>query len=286
MKRLYDLPAPAKLNLFLHIVGRRDDGYHQLQSVFVLLDLADVIQMEWRPDGHISREDLPGSRAGGHLPAEDLTVRAARLLQKHAGVNAGVHLGLTKHTPAEAGLGGGSSDAATVLLGLNRLWNTGLNRAQLAELGRQLGADVPFFIHGTAAWVEGAGERVTPLAVPVQRYAVVKPPVGLSTAQVFNHPALTRNTPQTTLEVAGAVLATNPAFGRNDLQPVAQLLCPEVDWGLRQLASHGLCGRMTGSGSALFAQLAKGQPAPPFPGDWFQTVCTSLTDHPLLGWVD
>ena len=281
---LYDLPAPAKLNLFLHVIGRGGDGYHQLQSVFVMLDLADVIHLSLRTDGLITREDLATGNAPSPLPAEDLTVRAAKLLQAHAQVTEGVQIGLLKRTPAEAGLGGGSSDAATTLIGLNRLWKTGLTRAELAKLGRQLGADVPFFIHGTPAWVEGTGERITRLPVPVQRYGVVKPPVGLSTAAVFNHPQLNRSTPTVTQEWAVNHLALEPLCGHNDLQSVAQLLCPEVDWGLRQLAQHGLQGRMTGSGSALFAPLGPGQTLPPLPNTWFQQECVSLSEHPLFEW--
>jgi len=281
---LYDLPAPAKLNLFLHVTGRTDDGYHQLQSVFVLLDLADVVHMALRPDGQISREDLAADSTAPTLPAEDLTIRAAKLLQAHTQVTTGVHLGLLKRTPSEAGMGGGSSDAATTLIGLNRLWNTGLTRLELAKLGRQLGADVPFFIHGTPAWVEGTGERVTPLPVPTQRYGVAKPPVGLSTADVFKHPELNRNTATTTREQAAAQMAIEPLFGRNDLQPIAQLLCPEINWGLQRLANQGLQGRMTGSGSALFAPLAWGQTLPSFPDSWFHQECASLNEHPLFGW--
>jgi 4-diphosphocytidyl-2-C-methyl-D-erythritol kinase len=153
-------------------------------------------------------------------------------------------------------------------------------------LGRQLGSDVPFFIHGTPAWVEGTGEQVTPVAVPERRYIVAKPPVGLSTAQVFNHPALTRDTPALTQQLVCDQLANNPAFGHNDLQPVAQLLCPELDWGLKHLTALGLPGRMTGSGSAMFAQLAPEQPLPSFPTEWFQSECWSLSEHPLFGWIE
>ena len=285
MNRLYDLPAPAKLNLFLHVIGRDSDGYHQLQSVFVLLDLADVIHMELRPDGQVTREDLSAGGTSANLPPDDLTVRAARLLQMHAHVRDGVHLGLLKKTPSEAGMGGGSSDAATTLIGLNRLWNTGLTRTELAALGRTLGADVPFFIHGTTAWVEGTGERVMSIPVPIQRYAVVKPPVGLSTAEVFQHRLLNRSTPSITLQVAREQLERTPLYGHNDLQPVAQLMCPEIEWGLKHLAAHGLQGRMTGSGSALFAPLMAGKLLPAFPDSWFQQECLSLAAHPLCEWA-
>lgn len=285
MPTLYDLPAPAKINLFLHVVGRRADGYHLLQSVFVLLDLHDRIHLEARNDGVVAREDLAGSGMGGCLPANDLCVRAARALQKMTGVETGVNIGLEKRIPAEAGLGGGSSDAATVLLGLNRLWGTRLNRMELMALGQELGADVPFFLYGRSAWVEGTGDRMYPWPIEAQRYGVVKPPVGLSTAQVFTHPKLPRNTPVVDRVEAAATWPKVGLFGHNDLEAVARVLCPEVEQGLQALANEGLEGRMTGSGTALFARLMAGQRLPKFGSGWFAVEANSLVAHPLAEWV-
>jgi len=161
MHVLNDVAAPAKLNLFLHIVGRRADGYHLLQSAFMLIDWQDTLHFELRPHGQLSREDLTIP-----LPADDLILRAARLLQAHTGCTKGAHIAVHKEIPAQAGMGGGSSDAATCLLALNRLWGLGLSVAQLAAMGVQLGADVPFFLHGHNAWVEGIGENITPVQLP------------------------------------------------------------------------------------------------------------------------
>ena len=279
MRALYDLPAPAKLNLFLHVVGRRADGYHLLQSVFVLLDWHDTLHAELRPQGLLSREDL-----GMHLPADDLVLRAARALQQATGSNSGAHLLVDKRLPVQAGLGGGSSDAATCLLALNRLWGTRLPLADLERIGLTLGADVPFFLRGRTAWVEGIGEEIRPIAVPRTRFAVVKPPLGLETPAIFRDPQLRR-------DAAPAILsgfAANPLqFGRNDLQPVAQRLCPQVGESLSWLASQGLQGRMSGSGSAVFAPLAAGQALPDKPSHWDGwTVreCSSMDVHPLVGW--
>jgi len=279
MRALYDLPAPAKLNLFLHVVGRRADGYHLLQSVFVLLDWHDTLHVELRADGALSRQDL-----GTPLPADDLVLRAARALRQATGSTAGAHLLVDKRLPVQAGLGGGSSDAATCLLALNRLWGTGLSRAQLERIGLALGADVPFFLRGRAAWVEGIGEQIQPISVPTSRFVVVKPPQGLETPAIFGDPALRRDTQPAIL----SGFAADPLqFGRNDLQPVAQRLCPQVGEAVSWLASQGLQGRMTGSGSAVFAPLAASQPLPAKPSHWDGwTVreCSSMEDHPLVGW--
>ena len=279
MRALYDLPAPAKLNLFLHVVGRRADGYHLLQSVFILLDWHDTLHAELRP-ASLSREDV-----GAPLPADDLVLRAARALQQATGSTAGAHLVVDKRLPVQAGLGGGSSDAATCLLALNRLWGTGLSLQQLEQIGLRLGADVPFFLRGRAAWVEGIGERISPISVPGSRFIVVKPPQGLDTPSIFRDPALQRDTQPAIL----TGFAANPLqFGRNDLQPVAQRLCSQVGEAVSWLASQGLQGRMTGSGSAVFAPLATGQPAPAMPSGWDGwTVrdCSSMEVHPLVGWA-
>ena len=280
MQALYDLPAPAKLNLFLHVTGRREDGYHLLQSVFVPLDWHDVLHVESRPRGVPTREDI-----GAPVPDDDLVLRAARALQAATGTTAGAHITLDKRLPAQAGLGGGSSDAATCLLALNRLWKTQLTLSQLCALGLQLGADVPFFLAGRPAWVEGIGERITPVAVPATRFLVVKPPQGLETAAIFRHPGLRRDSDAAIL----SGFAAHPLqFGRNDLQPVAEQLCPQVSEAIAWLAGQGLAGRMSGSGSAVFAPLPAGQvPAGKPPGweHWIVRECSSMEAHPLVGWA-
>jgi 4-diphosphocytidyl-2-C-methyl-D-erythritol kinase len=279
MRAIHDVPAPAKLNLFLHITGRRDDGYHLLQSAFMLIDWADTLHFEVRSDGGLSREDL-----GAALPADDLVLRAARALQARTGTPLGAHIAIDKRLPAEAGMGGGSSDAASCLLALNRLWKLGLTRGQLAEIGLTLGADVPFFLSGGHAWVEGIGERIRPITLPSARWCVVKPTRGLETRQIFANPLLKRDTETAIL----SGFAANPfGFGHNDLQPVAEQLCPEVSQALAWFSSQGLAGRMTGSGSAVFAQVARGQEnlsAPPVAG-WQVRVCSNLDAHPLADWA-
>lgn len=289
LKRLLDIPAPAKLNLFLHITGRRADGYHLLQSIFMLIDWCDQLHFELRGDGAISREDL----TPGNLPVDDLTVRAARALQKATGCTLGVHIGLEKRLPAEAGMGGGSSDAATCLLALNRLWGLGLGRAQLAAIGLRLGADVPFFIGGRNAWVEGVGEQLTPLSLPPERFVVVKPPGGASTQRIFNAPDLKRDTKPATI----LGFAANESCERltcdirallnvshNDLQPVAQALCPDMERCIQWLQSHGMQGRMTGSGTAVFAQMRQSLDLSDAPGNWLVHECSNMDAHPLLDW--
>lgn len=281
MRALYDVPAPAKLNLFLHITGRRADGYHLLQSAFMLIDWRDTLHFEPRADGQVSREDLTQP-----LPADDLSVRAARALQAATGCARGVHIGMHKRVPAQAGMGGGSSDAASTLLALNRLWNLNLPRARLAVIGLSLGADVPFFIGGHNAWVEGIGDVVRPLAPqhqpPRARFAVVKPAAGLDTKAIFSSPLLQRDCGCAT--IAGFA-AAHYRFGRNDLQPVAQALCPEVGQALQWLASHGLQGRMTGSGSAVFAQITHTADLRDAPAAWQVQVCENLGVHPLADWA-
>lgn len=282
MKALYDVPAPAKLNLFLHIVGRRADGYHLLQSAFVLIDWCDTLHFELRPDGLISREDL-----GMTLPAQDLIVRAATALQHATGTRQGVHVCVDKHIPAQAGMGGGSSDAASTLLALNRLWNLSLNTVQLATIGLTLGADVPFFLLGKNAWVEGVGEQLTPIEIPVTRFVVVKPPGGIPTEKIFSSPILERNSE--TAIISGFV-ADPVGFGRNDLQNVAQALCPGVTQALEWLKLRGFSGRMTGSGSAVFAKFQQNmlhsQKLDNAPDGFQVRLCGSLKAHPLYGWAD
>ena len=286
MKALYDVLAPAKLNTFLHVVGRRADGYHLLQSVFMLIDWCDTLHLELRQDGQISRSDEVADLA---LPADDLCVRAARALQAATGTRLGAHIHLHKRIPAQAGMGGGSSDAAACLLALARLWRVKLPRKQLAELALQLGADVPFFLLGRHAWVEGIGQKLQPVTLPPARFWVLKPPVGLSTPAIFGSPALKRDSEAATI-LGFAELGPEQIFefGRNDLQPVAQELCPDIDQGLKWLAERGLQGRMTGSGSAVFAHLPKegvfdtglGKPA----DGWTARVCSTLEVHPLADW--
>ena len=277
VRAIHDVPAPAKLNLFLHVTGRREDGMHLIQSAFMLVDWCDTLHFELRSDGTISREDLATA-----LPEDDLVVRAARALRNATGTKAGAHIAIEKRIPAEAGMGGGSSDAASTLLALNRLWKLGLGVSELAEIGEKLGADVPFFLGGRNAWVEGIGEKLTPVSLPSARFAVVKPAQGVSTARIFADPALPRDSP--TAIITG--FAANPfSFGGNDLQPVAQRLCPAVDEALQWLGSQGLKGRMTGSGSAVFALLAPHQQPVLARDGWQVRECGNLDIHPLAGWA-
>lgn len=281
MKNLYGVPAPAKLNLFLHITGRRPDGYHLLQSAFMLIDWCDTLHFERRSNRQISREDL-----GAALPEDDLIVRAARSLQAATGCAWGAHIAVHKRIPAQAGMGGGSSDAASTLLALNQLWGLGQTRAQLMVLGAALGADVPFFLSGGNAWVEGIGELVTPLngqaRIPQQRFVVVKPTGGLSTPAIFS-----RLSPRDYFGDAtiSGFAADHFGFGRNDLQSTAEVLCPEVSEALAWLEAHGMHGRMTGSGSAVFATMTRSHDLPSPPDGWQVRVCENLVTHPLAGWV-
>ena len=265
-------PAPAKLNLFLHVVGRRSDGYHELQTFFQLLDYCDSLRFSLRTDGVISR------RGGAGLPERDMTVRAAQALQAFAGVSAGVDIELEKRIPVGAGLGGGSSDAATVLLALNKLWGVNAETLELAELGLTLGADVPVFIRGSSAWAEGVGEKLITASVPSALYCVLVPPVSVSTATVFADPELTRNTPRIRIPT----LFTGDL--RNDLETVTCRLYSPVAESLSWLGEYGNA-RMTGSGSGLFVAVpdrASGEAilAKAPPGNWgFLAWGTNL--HPL-----
>lgn len=277
MKSLYDVPAPAKLNLFLHITGRRPDGYHLLQSVFMLIDWCDILHFDKRPAAAISREDLTVA-----LPAQDLITRAAHLLQKHTGCTEGVHITVNKQIPAQAGMGGGSSDAATCLLALNRLWNLKLDLPTLEKLGLQLGADVPFFLRGHNAWVEGIGEKISPIDLPPAHFWVLKPPTGIDTSQIFAHPGLKRDTNAATISVFAAKTYD---FGHNDLQPIAQALCPDVEQALQALNNAGLQARMTGSGSAVFAHCVDKTTQVSVPDHFLARLCSNLESHPLKGWA-
>ena len=277
MKSLFDVCAPAKLNLFLHIVGRRPDGYHLLESVFVLIDWCDTLHFERRGQGQLSREDLTTP-----LPADDLVMRAARALQKHTGTRLGAHIAIEKRVPAQAGMGGGSSDAASTLLALNRLWNLQLDLASLWAIGLTLGADVPFFLGGHNAFVTGIGEKLEPISVPQSRYLVVKPPDGLETQRIFSHPFLKRDS-ETTI-ISGFATAAD-GFGRNDLQDIAQQFCPGVGQAVDWLDSLGLSGRMTGSGSAVFSKLLHDIDVSNAPEAFEVRVCSGLPVHPLVGWA-
>jgi len=300
LRAIYDVPAPAKLNLFLHITGRRPDGYHLIQSVFMLIDWCDTLHFELRHDGQITRRDLKSDASPSDdapdepLPAEDLTLRAARALQKACGTTLGADISLEKRIPAQAGMGGGSSDAASCLLALQRLWGIQLPHSELLAIALSLGADVPFFLSGGHAWVEGVGEIITPIRLPAADFLVVKPAAGLSTPAIFSSPSLKRDTETATIQgfAANTEGSVFPGFrfgqfghfGRNDLQPVALSLCPPIGQSLDWLARAGLQGRMTGSGSAVFAHLPQKTEIPDAPGAWKVRKCSNLEAHPLAGW--
>lgn len=239
-------PAPAKLNLFLHVVGRRPDGYHLLQSVFRFLDHGDSLEIEPRGDGEIHLlQPLPGV-----APEQDLCWRAARLLQQHSGCRLGADIRLIKRLPMGGGLGGGSSDAATVLLALNRLWRLDLSRNVLCELGLRLGADVPVFVFGRSAFAEGVGEILTHWTPAPASYLVLIPPVHVATPRIFADPGLTRNTPSV------RIAALFDGYGHNDLEPIACVQHPEVAEYLAWLKPFG-DARMTGSGACVFAAFSE-----------------------------
>ncbi len=312
LRALFDVPAPAKLNLFLHIVGQRSDGYHLLESVFALIDWADTLHFERRDDGRISRHDL-----GPALPADDLCLRAARALQSASGTRPGVDISLHKHVPWGAGMGGGSSDAASTLLALNRLWGLNWPRQRLAQLGLSLGADVPFFIGGDNAFVQGIGEQLTPVVLPASHYAVVKPPASIATRDIFEHPALKRDT----LPLGDAAILLGSLErgveraikfdtqletqhehglkalpGANDLQAAAESQCAEVTTAARWLEARFGNSRMTGSGSAVFSRVFEcdgdtgALPTASFasadlPTGWLGRLCRGLQQHPLKNWA-
>jgi 4-diphosphocytidyl-2-C-methyl-D-erythritol kinase len=249
---LRQIPAPAKLNLLLHITGRRADGYHELQTLFQLLDFGDTLDFESTATSAI----LLAPALPGVPDADNLVVRAACMLQTETGCRRGANIGLSKRLPLGGGIGGGSSDAATTLLALNRLWQLDLPLAELARLGLQLGADVPVFVHGRSAWAEGIGERLQPLALGPRNYLILVPPCSVSTARIFSHEALTRNSSPIT------IAAFPREGGRNDCEPVVRKLYPEVDFALDWLSgfrsSHpGMAGpRLTGTGACVFASFA------------------------------
>lgn len=275
-------PSPAKLNLFLHVTGRRSDGYHELQTVFQFLGWGDVVWLRPREDGVVHRaRELPG--VAEH---EDLTLRAARALQRGAGVNAGVDIAVDKRIPAGGGLGGGSSNAASVLVGLNRIWGCDWSLDALADLGRGLGADVPVFVRGRTAWGEGIGERLTPLELPAQAYLVVDPGVAVVTREIFQARELTRSTPPLKMSdfLAGA--------GRNDCQPVATRRHAEIAEVLEWLGRWpGVSGkaRMSGTGGCCFAAFGEGPGAEQaaraalreLPARWRGFVAEGVSRSPL-----
>jgi 4-diphosphocytidyl-2-C-methyl-D-erythritol kinase len=268
-------PAPAKLNLCLHIVGRRADGYHLLQTAFQFIDLADELSFYWRPAGVIERIAGPDT-----VPADqDLVVRAARLLAESTGINTGAAIALEKRIPIQAGLGGGSSDAATVLVALNHLWGGGLSIDRLADLGLKLGADVPVFVRGLAAWAEGIGEQLTPMDFPEWSYLVIQPPVSVSTAEIFQASELTRDTPLTTIR---AFLAEG---GHNDCTATVRARYPAVAQALDWLADYGEA-RLTGTGACVFAgwpeRAAAERAAAQLPSAWRGFVVQGCNRSPLL----
>ena len=272
-------PAPAKLNLFLHVTGQRADGYHTLQTVFQFLDVADALRLRVT-DGPDIRllTPLPG------VPAErDLSVRAARLLQAEANVTRGVDIAIDKRLPLGGGLGGGSSDAATVLVALNRLWGCGFSEERLAALGLRLGADVPVFVHGRAAWAEGVGERLTPIDPPEAWYLVLVPPVTVSTAEIFSAPELTRQTPPITIAdfLSGA--------GGNDCEPVVRARYPVVGQYLDWLSRFSRA-RLTGTGACVFAafpgRAAAEQALAQLPDGWQGFIARGCNRSPLLQALD
>ena len=268
-------PAPAKLNLFLQVTGRRADGYHDLQTVFQLIDLADEIEIQVRADGLIERPEGPEG-----VPAEaDLVVRAARALQAAGGTGQGATLKVYKRIPMGGGLGGGSSDAATVLVALNKLWECGLNENDLAAIGVKLGADVPVFVRGRSAWAEGRGERLTALELPQTWFALVHPRVHVPTATVFQAPELTRNSPPITM---GGFLQSG---GRNDFEPVVRARYPEVARALDWLG-HFAPARLTGTGSCIFAPCASLTEAQDIvsrvPAPWRGILARGTNVSPLL----
>ena len=268
-------PAPAKLNLFLHVVGRRPDGYHLLQTVFRFIECADYLRFAPRADGEI----VLATPTPGVAEEADLTVRAARLLQAHTGCRQGASITLRKHLPMGGGLGGGSSDAATVLLALNHLWQTGLPRSELERIGLALGADVPVFVHGRNCFAEGVGERFIDLELPAATYLILHPAAHVPTAAIFGAATLCRDTPP--LDPA----QWRPGIGHNDLEPVACAAFPPVAAALDWLRGFAPEAMMTGSGACVFAAFADPAAAQAVfdqrPSGWRGWVARGLAQHPL-----
>ena len=277
-------PAPAKLNLFLHVIGRRPDGYHLLQTLFRFIDLHDTLHFTLRKDGMVRRSNA----VEGVAEEQDLCMRAARLLQSETGCGMGVDIEMEKHIPIGGGLGGGSSDAATTLIALNRLWTLGLSRKRLMQLGLRLGADVPVFVFGENAFAEGVGEELVAYPLAEAWYVVLFPPVQVSTAQIFAHPELTRNAVSITMRALSERHLCDERQLRNDLQTVVCDLYPEVG---RYLAWLGKFGKamMTGSGACVFAEFASLQQAEAvieqLPPGMRGVAAQGLAKHPLHDWV-
>lgn len=288
MHLLLALPAPTKLNLFLHVTGRRRDGYHELQTAYVLTELADWLDFERRTDGAIVRDGDLISRV-----EDDLAVRAAHALRQASGTSLGATISVTKRIPAGSGLGGGSSDAATTLIALNRLWDLNLPRTKLSAIGLQLGADVPFFLHGHHAFAEGIGERLTTIELPATWFAIVWPQVPVSTREIFSDAGLTRNSKVTKIADFSAVAADAtgnldlPSSLVNDLEPVARRRYPIIDEAIKRLERFG-APRMTGSGSAVFITARSREQAElavaDMPSGWCTWVVQKLVEHPLAVW--
>jgi 4-diphosphocytidyl-2-C-methyl-D-erythritol kinase len=273
-------PAPAKLNLFLHVTGRRPDGYHELQTLFQIIDLCDTVMIRVGDDGRIERPSGPV----GVDPDSDLTVRAAKALQAATGCRMGASIRIAKRIPMGGGLGGGSSDAATVLLALNHLWRCGLSIDDLARLGLPLGADVPVFVRGSSAWAEGVGERLEPVELPERWYVVIHPGVAVPTKDVFQSPELTRNTPVITIR---AFFGPGGLAGsRNDCEPVVRALYPEVADALSWLEKFAPA-RLTGTGSCIFAAFGSAieaeRVAARAPDRWRAFVARGLNVSPVHG---
>ena len=301
---IYDVPAPAKLNLYLHVVGRRADGMHLLESLMVLIDWCDTIHVEPRSDGLLRRHDIATA-----LPADDLSLRAARALQAASGTALGADITVDKQVPWGAGLGGGSSDAASTLLTLNRLWRLDWPLERLLPVGLALGADVPFFLAGGNAFASGIGERLVPADVAPAWFAVVKPAAALATGEVFGRPEVAERVAAARIagfpeDVSGVDAEPGPrgegngktgprlaeGFGTNDLQAAAEALCPDVERAAASLRRTYGNSRMTGSGSAVFARAGSGTaPSAAMPSDWPEgwsgRMCRSLGRHPLAGWA-
>jgi 4-diphosphocytidyl-2-C-methyl-D-erythritol kinase len=285
---LRDCLAPAKLNLFLHITGRRPDGYHALQTVFQLLDWGDTLHFTRRDDGRVTRS----TDVSGVPPEHDLTVRAALLLKNHTGSAEGVDIQIDKRLPMGAGLGGGSSDAATTLLALNRLWKLDLPREELQALALKLGADVPFFVFGKNAFAEGVGEALEAVQLPARNFLVVTPRVHVPTAAIFSEKSLTRDSKPLTITDFLAQHSCNAewpdSFGRNDIQQVVVGKYAEVARVLRWFDNIAPA-RMTGSGASVFAAFRSRDEAEAVQakllGEWNSAVTASLDTHPLFGFA-
>jgi 4-diphosphocytidyl-2-C-methyl-D-erythritol kinase len=293
-RTLNNCPAPAKLNLFLHVTGRRPDGYHLLQTVFQLVDFNDQLHFEVRDDDQIRRStDIPG------VPEEsDLIVRAARLLQSairqktgvapgSAPAPLGANIGIEKNLPMGGGLGGGSSDAATTLMALNHLWQGGLSRAELMALGLQLGADVPFFLFGRNAFAEGIGESLQKLDTPGLWFVIIQPGVTIPTEIIFSSSELTRSTKP--VKMTDFSIGTKKLFGKNDLEAVAVSKFPEVAEAIKWLGNFGEA-RMTGSGACVFCGFAEEHEADKVlklvPAQWKAWKAKAMQEHPLAGLLD